>query len=1265
MENSVSLVSINTRGLGDKTKRIDILKRIKEQRTQIACLQDIHIDMKMQNIVRAEWGLDIFFSSYTSNARGVAILLNNNFEYTVHNSKSDSNGNFIAIDLTIENYTRLTLLNLYGPNTDSPEFYTNIKSVITDFENDNIIICGDWNLVLNPEKDTFNYKTINNPKARAEVLALIEEKELVDVWRSFHENENHFTWFKKNPIKMARLDFFLVSENILSLVTKTDILSKYRSDHAPIKITLTFSNHTHGKSNWKFNNSLLSDVEFVNMVKKCINEIKIQYAASPYDPHYILHCPNAHLQLTISDQLFLETLLCQLRGKIISYSANKKRQSTKVEAQLEKDIQTIENLIKGNPTNFNEYSQKLEDFNLELETIRNKKAQGAIIRSRAVWHEQGEKSTKYFCNLENRNYVNKSIQKLETENGTILTDITDILKEQKLFYENLYTNKDNEDNLDELLNSLINTDSLNKISESEKQTKEGPITYTELLASLKRAKNNKSPGMDGYTIEFYKFFWRDIGHFLLRSINEGYAKGSLSSSQKQGIITCIPKPGKPRNNLKNWRPITLLNTVYKLASSCIAERIKSSLDSIIHETQKGFIPGRFVGENTRLIFDIMHETEKQNIPGLLMMVDFEKAFDSVSWAFIQKTLKLFNFGESLIKWVNTFYNDTSATIIQNGYFSEFFKLGRGCRQGDPLSPYLFILCAEILGTAIRNNPDVKGITIGGIEHKLTQFADDTTLFLDGTKDSLQAAINIFKCFYHISGLKINNDKTKLVWIGSMKDSDRRFCREANYEWVHKANFTILGITYNTDMSTIVEINLRPKMFKMQNILKLWKMRYLSPIGKITVIKSLVLPIITHILSSLPDPHPSIVKEIEDMFFLFVWNKNRGKVKKQTLKKEIKEGGLNMIDVNTYIKSLKLSWMKRYIFGSGSWKCFLEFSVGTDFLSTGSGNLKRLKIDNPFWKCVVDAWVLLDKTLQPQSIDDIFNQPIWHNSNIKFDYVESWQRKGIHYLYNLFSLSGNLLTFKELKDKYKIKCTYLDYIRLIKHIPNAWLLKTIGHIPNFGPSLQPILKIMCTKTKGCKVYYKALQLEESKKILKSQEKWLHDLNIDFECSTWSHAYYLPYMSTLDADLRYFQFRILHRILTTNHLKKIIGVNEDDRCTFCKLESETLLHIFTECVHVKPIWSDMCGWLKRCGYTDLQELDSCDIILGIMDKDIIVNLCILITKLVIYRSRLGNKRPSFAAVKAYIRYFKHIEQVIAYTNNNEEKFLGKWSALYHSL
>ena len=139
-------------------------------------------------------------------------------------------------------------------------------------------------------------------------------------------------------------------------------------------------------------------------------------------------------------------------------------------------------------------------------------------------------------------------------------------------------------------------------------------------------KNGKSPGRDGFTCEFFKFFWNDIGDFVTRSINYSYEIMQFSEPNKLGIITCIPKSGKPKHLIKNWRPITLLNVVYKIASGFIADRIKTVLDKLIIKDQTGFIKGRFIGENIRLIYDIMQYTENQKIPGLLMLIDFEKNF---------------------------------------------------------------------------------------------------------------------------------------------------------------------------------------------------------------------------------------------------------------------------------------------------------------------------------------------------------------------------------------------------------------------------------------------------------------------------------------------------------------------------------------------------------------------------------------------------------------------------------------------------------------
>ena len=175
------------------------------------------------------------------------------------------------------------------------------------------------------------------------------------------------------------------------------------------------------------------------------------------------------------------------------------------------------------------------------------------------------------------------------------------MKETKDFYEKLYESRV-KDVVDVDLHTMVEAPTL---SSEEKESLEGLISEEEALAVLKRMNNQKSLGSDGFTTEFYMFFWKDIGHLLVRSINYGFRLGEMSITQKEGIITSIPKECKPKQFLRNWRPITLLNTSYKIASSCIAARIKTVLPKIIHNDQKGFMKGRYIGENLRLLYDVL------------------------------------------------------------------------------------------------------------------------------------------------------------------------------------------------------------------------------------------------------------------------------------------------------------------------------------------------------------------------------------------------------------------------------------------------------------------------------------------------------------------------------------------------------------------------------------------------------------------------------------------------------------------------------------
>ena len=362
----------------------------------------------------------------------------------------------------------------------------------------------------------------------------------------------------------------------------------------------------------------------------------------------------------ITPSLFWETLLVTLRGIIIRYSRQRKRAKNEDKKRTEDKILELNEKINCGEGTRQEHTE-LAELNDKLLKIRKEELNGSMIRSRADWLEYGEKPNRFFLNLENNNRIN-NIAELEINETTTITDQNEIMTALIDFYSNLC--KATTPNID--TPTYEANIKLTTLTLEEQKSLEHPITKEELGIVLHKLKNNKSPGLDGYSPEFYKRFWPQLGHFFLDCINESFSNGYLTNSQTQGLITCLPKTGKARNLIKkNWRPISLLNTTYKLISLCITNRIRPLLPKLISPEQKGFMSGRSISDCTRLMFGLVYECQQQNIEGLILLVDFEKAFDSLSWDFILKTLKNFNFGPNLIKWISLFQQNSNSRITLN------------------------------------------------------------------------------------------------------------------------------------------------------------------------------------------------------------------------------------------------------------------------------------------------------------------------------------------------------------------------------------------------------------------------------------------------------------------------------------------------------------------------------------------------------------------------------------------------------------------------
>ena len=283
----------------------------------------------------------------------------------------------------------------------------------------------------------------------------------------------------------------------------------------------------------------------------------------------------------------------------------------------------------------------------------------------------------------------------------------------------------------------------------------------------------------------------------------------------------------------------------------------------------------------------MNVTAKIN--GLIILIDFEKAFDSISWNFILDILKKINFGQNTINWVKSLQIDSTSKILQNGHLSETINLGRGCRQGDPISPYLFVLGAELLAEAIRSNTNIEGLTIHQKEHKLSQYADDTTLFLKYSEKNIRSCMETLREFEIISGLKVNTEKTYVVKIGDERDNRINLCTDLELIWTNK--FTSLGITYDVqNMENITEQNINLKEKEIKKLINTWKGRNVTPLGKVILVKSLLISKITHILLSLPTPKDQTFKDWDNIFGNFIWGGKPPKLRKEILETSYKMGG---------------------------------------------------------------------------------------------------------------------------------------------------------------------------------------------------------------------------------------------------------------------------------------------------------------------------------------------------------------------------------------
>ena len=317
---SISIISFNCQGIRNKGKRYDVINYLQNTGAKIICLQDTHLIQTDMATLKNDWNGNIYLNGSKTNARGVAILISNSLEYKITHTEMDAVGNMLLLDITVCNI-KIRLLNIYGPNTDDPNFFVEMEKYLSKHDQSYIIWCGDFNLTLNPKLDSYNYVTINNPRSRTILLDIINRLNLADAYRYFHPISKRFTWHRRNPLKQSRLDYFLISSPLTDLISNIEIRAGYKSDHSILYMSILINKFERGKGVWKFNTELLKDESYLKLVKECIMDEKRKYAVPVYNLHNLETIDDSEIHLTVDFDIFMEMLLLRIRGETIKYAS--------------------------------------------------------------------------------------------------------------------------------------------------------------------------------------------------------------------------------------------------------------------------------------------------------------------------------------------------------------------------------------------------------------------------------------------------------------------------------------------------------------------------------------------------------------------------------------------------------------------------------------------------------------------------------------------------------------------------------------------------------------------------------------------------------------------------------------------------------------------------------------------------------------------------------------------------------------------------------
>ena len=1268
-----SIISLNVRGLREykKNRKINNWLIKHGSRNGIVFLQETHSQKDIEN----EWSKrtrgQLIMSHGETNSRGTAILFGSDLNYVLKEENIHDHGRYVIILAEIQGNNFL-LINSYLPNVEKDQIFI-MKEIMQkvssiDIPIDTYIIWGgDFNFCFDIELEAYGGNPVKKVKSIETIESIMQEYDLCDIWRLRNPRVKRYTWrgsgqgksSKYGQFLQRRLDFFLVSDEIQPFVEKCDIVPAPSTDHSAIMIKFrSYNQGKKGPSFWKFNNSLLENEEYITEITQTITEYKNELD--------VCNITNP--------QLRWELLKYEIRKFSIYFSKKLARERRSRYTDIETEIIRIEqqNRWQENADLVDKHDQLLKD----LEQQHNYITEGIIIRSKTIWYELGEKNNKYFLTLEKRNKAKTHIKKLIGNDDDEITDPRKIMLAVEEHFNKFFTPKSYK--TEEECFEFLENYPVPKVSESDKKICDQLVTVKECFEALRQMGNSKTPGNDGLTKEFYIYFWSALKDDLVSCLNTNLACGMLTNTQKQIIITLLEKQGKDNRYLENWRPISLINVDIKICSRVMSNRLSKILPYIVHQNQSGFVRGRTIEEPLFIIQSIMDQVKLDGKSLLLFAADFEKAFDSIEQNFIFAVLKHFNFGDIFIKWIRLLLNDNLSCIVNNGTATNFFKVGRGTKQGDPISPYLFILVIEIMATMMRKSEEIKGYQTKTTQVKLEIFADDTTFFLQD-ENSFRRVLENLDMFYKYSSLRINVKKSEVGWLGKKGKED--FIKKTGIKYIdfEQNGIKILGIFFSYKRKLCDQNNIDRVVTNFKTVLSIWKSRSLTLYGKILVLRALALPKLYYIFSKMSIKE-EIVKTIESTIKDFIWNGRKPKIKKDTLIGDYSEGGLKLPDFSVTLKANRIKWILRLIQSFKEKKTyaslcsvFVEECGGIENIGTNF-NAQRIPKNIPdFFRQNLLTWAEYTSSSKVDTIQTVLNQPIWNNKyiliNDKSIFYRNFSTKNINKIGDMCNRNGEF-EWMYVKDKGLQDKDFLRWAGIIHAIPKDWKKIIKQHQSEVEKNLNnnaensfllghKMVKIEKVTTR--QIYEDMIKTKFKPPTSQTNiEKRI--VNEDGIILDWTKIYTRIYTTTIDSYLRMFQYKILNNFLYLNYDLNRFKIIDHSSCSLCHTSPETIDHLFVECIEARNYYFEIRNWLGNYGIS-LPNSNKKNIILGV-DK-ITINFVILLFKYLLYKQREKEKPPSLQQFKNVLRQYEFIERKVAINKNKTLIHNKKWEKIIEAL